>query len=416
MFINNLKRAFLSGLGFSKRIYLDYASLTPIDPKVLKVMEKYSGPEFANPSSWYREGVAAKNALQSAHKTVADFLHAHPDEIVFTSGGTESNNIAILGAIEAANKNGVAHKDMHVIVSEIEHSSVLETLEHLKILGVAVDLLKVNEKGLVSPKELKEKIRKNTILVSVMIVNNEIGTIEPIKELAKVIRQYRSSKQGDNGYSAYPIFHTDAAQGALYLDLNIEQLGVDLLTLDGTKTCGPRGVGALFVKRRLSQGDDSSGDKNLISPIVFGGGQEKGMRSGTENVPGIMGFAYSLELAKKDREKERVRLDNLRSFFVKGLKDIREDIKINTSLEDSAPHILNISIPGIDNEFFLLQLDAKGIACSTKSSCLRDSDESYVLKAVGADSQTSIRFSFGRDTSASDIKKSLSVIRLILSK
>jgi cysteine desulfurase len=413
-----------------RRIYLDYASLTPIDPRVLQVIKKYSSPKYANPSSWYREGVVAKEAMNDARKRVAGFINAHPDEIVFTSGGTESNNIALqgvvtayvenmdAGALLASSNKGDAIKP-HIIISCIEHSSIIETAKALENLGCEATKIPVDKNGVVLLDELKKAIKPNTILISIMTVNNEIGTIQPIREIAKIIRQARSkfaqnnsthsADKGTGARNTYPLFHMDAAQAGLYQDLNVEQLGIDLLTLDAGKLYGPRGIGALYVKRKVLI------SKSLIRPIMFGGGQEGGLRSGTENIPAIMGFSEALDIAKKEREKETSRVSQLREMFIVGLKKIRADIVVNSAVESAvSPHILNISIPGIDNEFFVMQLDAAGIACSTKSSCLHDEDESYVLKAIGADSNTSIRFSFGRWTTKGEIMKTLAIVKDIL--
>lgn len=383
-----------------RRIYLDYASLTQIDRRVLRVMEKYSSDRFANPSSWYREGVAAKKALDESRKGVADFIHAHPDEIVFTSGGTESNNIALQGVVAVCKKIGMKP---HIVISTIEHSSVIETAGKLEDYGCEVTYIAVDKNGLVNTDELKKSIRPNTVLVSIMTVNNEIGTIQPIREIAKIIRQARTKFSEDGKKSIYPLLHTDAAQAGLFLDINVEQLGVDLMTLDGGKVYGPRGIGALYIKRNVA-----------VEPLMFGGGQEGGMRSGTENLPAIAGFAEASKIAAKDREKERERIEGLRALFIEGLKKIHIGITVNGDMQKSSSHILNISIPGIDNEFFVMQLDAAGIACSTKSSCLRDEAESYVLKAVGADSKTSVRFSFGRWTKKGDIVQALKIIKALL--
>ena len=404
-----------------KRIYLDYASLTPIDPRVTSEMKKYASFEYGNPSSLYKEGVAAKKVLADGRQKVADYLNSHPDEIVFTSGGTEANNLAIEGVVRAfvkaekeRSKEGNIERP-HIIISSIEHSSIIETVNRLEKFGCdgikcEVTKLSVNQAGVISLDELKKSIKLNTVLVSIMMVNNEIGSIQPIKEIAKIIRQICRNRIGPTSdrsdlYKQYPLLHTDAAQ-ALYEEINMNNLGVDLITLDGSKVCGPRGVGALYVKRTVT-------DNGLIEPIIVGGGQEKGLRSGTENLPSIMGFAKALELVKKERDFSQLKTSDLRDMLRDGLKKISSDIIINGQ---ESPHILNISIPDIDNEFFLFQLDAEGIACSTKSSCLRDADESYVLKSIGADSKTSLRFSFGRFTKKGDIKKVLKIISRLLSK
>ena len=392
-------------------------------------MQEYSSAKYANPSSWYKEGVVAKKAMDNARKNIAAYIRAHADEIIFTSGGTEANNLAIMGVVKAFRKNRTSKSKSHphLIVSAIEHSSIMEVAGALEKQGVEVTRIGVDNKGVVLLDEIKKAIKPNTVLVSIMMVNNEVGSVQPIREIAKIIRQARAkfgiAKTSGEKISAgvYPLFHTDAAQAVLYENLNMEQLGVDLMTLDAGKIYGPRGIGALYVRRSLN---------TLLQPIIFGGGQERGLRSGTENLSAIMGFAKAFEIAVAEREKESARIFQLREYFLNGLKKLIPNLVVNSGaavsgdvtsqkhdvttcdIEDLkvAPHILNISIPGIDNEFLLFQLDAAGIACSTKSSCLRDDNESYVLKAMGADSKTALRFSFGRWTKKADISRALRVL------
>lgn len=387
---------------FKKRIYLDYASLTPIDPRVVREMGTFSVDTFANPSSLYREGVAATKALTEMRKKVADTIHAHADEIVFTSGGTESNNLALDGIVRAARLKGIAKP--HIIISSIEHSSIMETARMLETQGCEITRLPVDSAGVISVDELKKALKPSTVLVSIMMVNNEIGSIQPIKEIAKVVRQARAEKPRtaqDAAHSLlYPFFHTDAAQGFLYNELYVEKLGIDLLTLDGSKVYGPRGIGCLYIKRGTP-----------IQATMNGGGQERGMRAGTENLPAIAGFARALEIASSERSKETARIAGLRAEFISTICAQNPTVRINGS---GSPHIVSISIPGIDNEFLLFQLDAHGIACSTKSSCLRDEDESYVLKAIGANSKTTLRFSFGRWTKKGDIKSAVKALLAII--
>jgi cysteine desulfurase len=398
---------FVSKIFNKKRIYLDYASLTPIDPRVICEMERFSSIQYANPSSIYKEGVNAKEALKSARANIASLLHSGPEETYFTSGGTESNNIAILGTVESLHEKGVEYDKMHVLISVIEHSSIRECANSLSAKGVKVELIPVNKEGIVDADEVKKMIKPNTVIVSIMIVNNEIGSVQPIREIAKAIRHWKSKNLESSAFSfqnfEYPIFHTDASQAFLYEELNLQKLGVDLLTLDGTKVYGPRGIGLLFVKKDTP-----------ILPVILGGGQENGLRSGTENIPAIRGFAIALAIAESKKDKEIARIKGLKESFVRGLVAINSKIRINGASEGGnltmSPHIVNVHIPGIDNEFFLLQLDAKGIACSTKSSCLGDEEESYVLKAIGADSKQSLRFSFGRWTTKKEIEKALNVI------
>ncbi|MDE2011234.1 MAG: cysteine desulfurase [Patescibacteria group bacterium] len=427
---------------FNRRIYLDYASLTPIDKRVIAEMKEYSSAKYANASSWYKEGVAAKKALDEARSKVAGFIHAHPDEIVFTSGGTEANNMAIMGTIEALRKNGAKYEDMHALQSAVEHSSVRECFAELGRRGVAIEEVKVDGRGAVSIDDLKNKLRANTAIVSVMAVNNETGVIQPVREIAKAIRdarragvppekrtsppseRFKSSggKMGSRFHFAnlsnggevrfsggtgteqypYPFLHCDAAQ-ATYQEMNMEKLAVDLLTIDGSKICGPRGVGALYARRRIN-----------IAPVVFGGGQENKLRSGTENLPAIMGLAKAVELLRNGKEAESARLIKLRDYFVSEVRKMRAGVKVNGEGAEISPHIANVSIRGIDNEFFIMQLDANGVACSTKSSCLRDEGESYALNAMGADSKSSIRFSFGRSTTSRQLKRAVSIIRRLL--
>ena len=395
---------------FKKRIYLDYASLTPVDPRVIREMKKFSAPIYANPSSLYAEGVAARKAMADGRKSVADFIRAHPDEIIFTSGGTEANGLALEGAGRTARRSGI--EKPHLIISSIEHSSIIEVAKMMEKYGCEVTRLSVSSSGIVNLDELRKALKPSTYLVSIMTVNNEVGTIQPVREIAKIVRDYRKSKTGvAEKVAHYPLFHTDAAQAGLFEELNVEKLGVDLLTLDSSKMYGPRGMGCLYVKRNTP-----------IEPIIYGGGQEKGLRSGTENIPAIMGFAKALELVgaelakgvkgetvgKEHFSQVKCSISDMRAELIDGLRKIRPNITVNGAKSDNqSPHILNVSIPGIDNEFFVLQLDAKGISCSTKSSCLRDSEESYVLKAIGADSKTSVRFSFGRWTKKRDVKRAL---------
>ncbi|MDR3557952.1 MAG: aminotransferase class V-fold PLP-dependent enzyme, partial [Candidatus Pacebacteria bacterium] len=249
-----------------KTIYLDYASITPLDPLVQKEMTKWS-KEPLNPSSIHSLGVKAKKALDTARTSVAGFLNAHADEIVFTSGGTEANGLALEGVYRAAHRAGFAKP--HLIISAIEHSSILETAAMLEKNGVEVTKLAVNKNGLVSLEELKKAIKQETFLVSIMTANNEIGTIQPVREIAKVIRDAKKMRSKVESRSlTYPLFHTDACQAVLYEELNVEMLGIDLLTLDASKACGSRGAGLLYVKRGTP-----------IEPIIYGGGQESGMRS-----------------------------------------------------------------------------------------------------------------------------------------
>jgi cysteine desulfurase len=388
-----------------RRIYLDYASLTPVDKRV------FVADDFANPSSIYMDGVRAKKALDGARVGCAQFLHAHADEIFFTGSGTEANNIALLGVVENLISKGKSYRDIHIIVSAIEHASVLEAARVLKRKGVHVDILPVSPDGIVDIQAFKKMLKPTTALVSVMMVNNEIGTIQPLADIVKIVRDFRKKKMGDASLAdfSYPLVHTDACQAMLYTNINLEKLGVDMLTADSHKVYGPRSVGMLYVRRSAL---------GLLSPIMHGGGQEHGLRPGTENVAGVVGFAKALEIVaqenkSKSKETETERLTKLRDYCIEQLLEKVPGLVVNGSRTERIANNVNISIPGIDHEFLLLQLDVRGISCSTKSSCLRDEDESYVIAAIRGGAQhdkksvgrprQSLRFTLGRQTTKKDI-------------
>ncbi|MFC1625306.1 cysteine desulfurase family protein [Patescibacteria group bacterium] len=393
-----------------KRIYLDHAATTYLDPRVKTAMDSYWIKNFGNPSSIYEEGRAVKTALASARNKVAEILSARPDEIVFTNGGTESDNLAVLGVARKQKALRQAQGKLHIITSKIEHHAVLHSCEKLKQEGFEISYIDVDKNGVIDLKQLKAELRPparhtaqgavggETILVSVMYANNEIGTIQPIKEIAKIV--HRNSKA---------IFHTDAVQAPAYLDLNVLKLGVDLMTLNGSKIYGPKGIGVLFKKRGIK-----------LEPLIYGGHQESGLRPGTENVPAIIGFARALELVQKDREKESKRLIKLRVYFMKELFKTVPTLIVNGSLDDRLPNNINISIYGVEGEAMVLYLDEKGVACSTGSACTSDNlDPSHVIMALGVSyeyAHGSLRFTMGKQTTKSDIDYVLEVLPDIIKK
>lgn len=382
------------------RIYLDFASTTPCDPKVLKAMLPYLGGSFANPASLYAEGVEMKKVVAKARKTVADTLFAHPEEIIFTGSGTESNNLAILGVHAKLLEKGV--KKPHYITSAIEHASVLEVFKHLEHNGASVTYILPGEDGIIDPRDLKKALTPSTALVSLMYVNNEIGTIQPIKEFAKVIRHHKKFNP-----DSHILFHTDASQAANYLNLNVEQLGVDLMTLDASKIYGPKGVGMLYKKRRVT-----------LTPVTFGGGQENGLRSGTENVAGIVGFATALELVQGDKEKESKRLTALRDKTIKNILTTFKGSTLNGHSTERLPNNINICFPKLDAEFAVLQLDARGIMCSSVTSCKNISfdSSSYVIEALQKEdcSRSSLRISLGRTTTSEHLSSLIKSLKEII--
>lgn len=368
-----------------KRIYLDHAAATPQEVRVSEIVRKIGEEAYGNPSSIHKEGVLAKKILEEAKRNVADILHAHSDEIIFTGGGTESNNLAIFGAV-------VNPEKAHVIVSSIEHPSVLECVRELERRGAEATYLPVSVDGIISLKSVKDALRKNTVLVSVMYANNEIGTIQPVAEIAKVIRQH--NKAGGTA-----LFHTDACQATNYLDINVLRLGVDIMTINASKIYGPKGIGALYFKRGLTS----------LKPVIFGGGQEGGLRSGTENVAAIAGFSEALTLTEKTKEKESARLAKLRDFFIHEILTKIPDTVLNGSESERLPNNVNISFLGADAEEIVIALDARGVAASTGSACAnisRDGKVSNAVLALDGDrirAMGSVRFTLGRGTKKEDV-------------
>lgn len=380
-----------------RRIYWDTAAGTPLDKRVFEKMKPFMMADFGNPSSIHQEGLVAEKAVEDAREKIAQNIMAHADEIIFTSGGTESDNLAILGLVEMTTRK-------HLIATAIEHKAVLEPCRYLqKKKGYKLTLLPVDKNGQVNLKELKENLNKDTFLVSVMLANNEIGSIQPLKEVLKIVRHFRKE---NNTY--LPYVHTDACQAPRFLDLNVEKLGVDLLSFNGSKIYGPKGVGALFVRRGV-----------LISPVVVGGGQERGLRSGTLNVAGIVGLAESLAICQKERDKERVKLEKIQKKLINDLKKIHGVI-VNGGEEDRLPNNVNFSVVGLEGEQLVIELDAKGFAVSSGSACSYDGGEgSYSIKAIGgSESQASgaVRISLSRESSLVEVPRFIKALKEIIIK
>lgn len=371
-----------------KEIYLDHAATTYTDPQVLKVMLPFFTQKFGNPSSLYHKGIEAKKALNEARHTVAKAIGGLAENIIFTAGGSESDNLAIFGIAKAHEAKG-----KHIITTAIEHHAVLHPIQNLEKQGFEVTYLPVDENGLVNLQTLKKALRPDTILISIMYANNEVGAIEPISEIGKEILKYRKENN-----TAYPYFHTDACQAAEYLPFDVEKLHVDLMTINGSKIYGPKGSGMLYVRRGVN-----------IKPMILGGGQERHLRAGTENIPGIIGFAKALEIAVKNSPKETDRLTKLSAYFFKELENKIPKIKLNGPTLDQhrLPNNLNIAFEGIEGEALLLYLDEYGIMCASGSACTSESVEpSHVLLAMGLSpklAQSSIRFTLGRDTTKAEI-------------
>lgn len=380
-----------------KRIYLDHAATTPTDPRVVETMMPYFSDIFANPSSLHKEGLQAGRALEAERRRIAQILEVRPDEIVFTGSGTESDNAALTGIAESYREAGT-----HIIVSAIEHKAVLETAHRLERQGYIITYLPVDKKGLVSPKALEKALTPQTILVSIMTANNEVGTIEPAERLARIIRKFRGDRP-------YPFFHTDACQAAGALDVRPSKLGADLMTLNGSKIYGPKGVGLLYVRHGIR-----------LSPLIAGGGQEKGRRAGTESIALIAGLVKALELAEKKRMKETERLIRLRDHLIQGVLARVPQSRLNGDPVRRLPNNAHFSFYGIEGESLLLLLDAAGISASTASACsAHDLEPSHVLKAMGLPDEwahSSIRFTLGRSTTKKDIDHVLSVLPALVER
>jgi cysteine desulfurase len=377
-----------------ERIYLDYAATTPLDPRVLEAMMPYMTEHFGNPNSIHSFGREARRAIDEAREKIAQLLNCQPSEIVFTSGGTESDNLALRGVAEA-----YRHKGNHIVTTAIEHHAILRTCKALEDMGFFVTYLPVDEHGLVSPEQVAEAVNERTILVSVMHANNEIGTIEPIAEIVRAVKEKRPDT----------IVHTDAVQTVGHIPVDIQELGVDLLSFSAHKFYGPKGIGGLFVRKGVR-----------LVPQITGGGQERNRRSGTENVAAIVGMAKALELAVEEMPTELPRLQALRDELITGVLSRIPETRLNGHPTLRLPHNANFSFRGIEGEALLLQLDLNGIAASSGSACSSGSLEpSHVLLALGLDYELaigSLRITLGRFTTREHILRLLDLLPKVVEK
>lgn len=386
-----------------KRIYADWAATTPVHPKVARAMKR-AEKAWANPSAIHAEGVMAKRMLDDARSLVARTLFVKPDEIFFTSGGTEANCTIIQGVITGCLKKGAKPKDVHVVSTSIEHSSVLETLKGFEERGVKVTYISPKENGIVSAEDVLAAVNKKTVFVTCMYANNEIGTIQPVSKIGAGIRKIRAEKFGKGEESAFPIFHTDASQAPMWLACDIEGVRADAMTLDAHKMQGPKGVGALIARHHVP-----------FEPLMVGGGQERNKRPTTESVRLISGFAAALEIAQKERNEKSRRAEKVRDYFFKLIDTELPQAVVNGSRDKRLPNNVNISLPNLsDPELAVLKLDKEGIACSTKSSCLKGEEDSYVVKPLGGEAwraKNTLRFTFAPDTTLKDMMRIIAVLR-----
>jgi cysteine desulfurase len=376
-------------------VYLDNAATTPVRPEVLEAMLPYLGREaFGNPSSAHRFGRTARAGLEEAKRTVAECLGVEPSQVIFTSGGTEADNLAIIGSALAARGRGAPFR---VAVSAVEHKAVLAAAHAVEHLGGEETIFGVSASGVVEDEALEEALARGLALVSVMWVNNEVGTVQPIARLAERCR------------ATGVRFHSDAVQALGKVPLSLKDTGCTLLTLSGHKIGAPKGVGALIVR-----------DRGAVEAIIHGGGQQYGIRPGTENVPGIVGLGKAVELAAAEQPESAARLRGLRDELERRVLEIVPDAVINAWQAERAPHVSNISFPGTDSEALLMHLDLAGIACSSGSACSAGAIEpSHVLTAMGVPRELGIaalRFSFGRDNTAEDVDAVIGALPKIVEK
>ena len=371
-----------------QRVYLDYNATTPVEPEVLDAMLPYFSGDYGNAASIHTTGQKARSAVETAREQVAALIGAQPQEIVFTSGGTESDNHAIFGVFDPADYSG-----KNLICSVIEHEAVLNTCQSLASRGVNVPYLLVDRDGRVDPEDLRNLLdaRPSTVLLTVMHANNELGTVQPLREL------------GELAMEADIYFHTDAVQSAGKLPIDVNALQVDLLSLSGHKIYGPKGVGALYVRSGTT-----------LRQFFYGGHHQRGFRPGTENVAGIVGLGKAAELAQKSLPTDALRVSSLRDDLERSLLQRVPDSRVNASTARRTPNTTNILFPGVDGEALLIALDLKGISCSTGSACSAGAIEpSHVLNAIGLsteEARSSLRFSLGRHTTREEIDFALTVI------
>jgi cysteine desulfurase len=379
-----------------KSIYLDYAAATPLDSQVLKAMKPYFMENFYNPSATYLASRAVRHDLNNAREIIAGWLGSRLGEIYFTAGATEANNLAISGIMRR-------FPDGEVIVSSLEHDSVIAPAEQYICNKIAS-----TPKGIIDLADFSKKITNKTVLVSVMFVNNELGTVQPLREVAKVVADVRRERlKKGNKLPIY--FHTDAAQAANFFDLHVSRLGVDMMSINGGKIYGPKQTGMLYIKAGIE-----------VEPMIVGGRQERNLRSGTENVPGFIGLSKALDIAQKLKDKQTKRLKELRNLFVGELARYIPEAQVNGTPKHQSPHILHATFPGVDNERLMMELDERGIQCAAGSACSASSSEpSHVLSAIGLSddlARSSLRFSMGRETTKKDVLKTIEILKSLINQ
>ncbi len=390
------------GIFGKKRIYMDYASTTPVLKEVYKEMKVYFGDIFYNPSALYKEGFEAREAVENSRDKIASLLKCSSKEVIFLSGGSEANNFAIKGIFSTYSNSKERPK---FLVSKTEHPSVSDLSLWWNNSGGKSVFLENDNEGIISANSVEKLLDKDTVLVSIIYVNNEIGSINPIKEISRRIKKWKEKNKIP--FNHPPFFHIDASQAPNYLPIEVNCLGIDLMTLDATKIYGPKGIGCLYKKHGIN-----------IDSLIQGGGQEEGYRAGTENVPLIVGFAKSLEIAVLLREKEDERLKVIRNYFISELKREFPNCSINGSIENRVANNINVCFPGLDGEFAVFELDTKGVMCTSVTTCknFEDKPRSRVIEAIGKPecASSSLRFTLGKFSKKSDIDFTIKVLKEII--
>lgn len=390
----------------NEKIYLDYASATPVNKEVSSFVVDYFDKHFGNAGSPHSFGQEAIKAVDSSREIISSAIGADFREIIFLSSATEANNLALRGALKAyksKNKEGRPR----IIVSSIEHSSVLDTAKDMESNeDIELVVIPASETGVVDMESLKAALSDNTILVSIMHVNNETGVIQPISEVSKAIQDFKNNSSSNE--APYPLFHSDGVQGLQFLSCNVDELGVDLMTLSAHKIYSPKGAASLYVRDSISE---------FIKPITTGGTQEFGLKAGTINVPAVAGFGRAVELVIKDQDRKRDKVQSISEKFLRGITDTNSKVQINGTSK-KVPHILNLYFPGKKSDELLIRLDMMGIAVSSGSACAsRAIKPSHVLGALGHNKErvsSSLRFSFGEPTTEEEIDKSLRILKDII--
>lgn len=381
-----------------RRVYLDYASSTPADRGMLQSIPRIPDRTLsANPSALHNEGVALKRYLTEARARVASVFEVHSDEVVFTSGATESDNLAIRGVVDAWQKNGIAPQEIVIYTSDIEHAAVSETIVQTGVQSVPLE----TTAGVVEPKDIVVPLGVRAMLVSVMYVNNEIGTVQPIEDIAKRIRKLRKEHP-----DVQILLHTDATQAPAHMPLRVPALGVDMMTLGATKLYCNKGVGVLYKKRGV-----------VLVSVMYGGGQEMGLRPGTEPVALIHEFSYALKYAQDIRERETARISVLQNYFESRIEKDFPQFRSTARTQERSPHILHIGIQNFDSELLVIELDARGVAVSAKSACQNEEEQdSPIVERLYGTGWGAVRFSFGRMTTKKDLDKAIQALCSVVKK